>query len=53
MYSATGSEGGSRPYLQSSSSSAGAMDALCSLPEDVQELLIIHWTAMHPVPLPQ
>ena len=28
-------------------------DALCSLPEDVQEPPIIHWTAMHPVPLPQ
>ena len=27
--------------------------ALCSLPEDVQEPPIIHWTAMHPVPLPQ
>ena len=28
-------------------------DALCSLPEDMQEPPIIHWTAMHPVPLPQ
>ena len=28
-------------------------DALCSLPGDVQEPPIIHWTAMHPVPLPQ
>ena len=28
-------------------------DALCSLPEDVQEPPIIHWTALHPVPLPQ
>ena len=28
-------------------------DALCSLPEGVQEPPIIHWTAMHPVPLPQ
>ena len=28
-------------------------DALCSLPEDMQEAPIIHWTAMHPVPLPQ
>ena len=26
---------------------------LCSLPEDMQEPPIIHWTAMHPVPLPQ
>ena len=28
-------------------------DALCSLPEGVQEPLIIHWTAMHPVLLPR
>ena len=28
-------------------------DALCSLPEDVQEPPIIHLTATHPVPLPQ
>ena len=28
-------------------------NALCSLPEDVQEPPIIHWTALHPVPLPQ
>ena len=28
-------------------------DALCSLPEDMQEPPIIQWTAMHPVPLPQ
>ena len=28
-------------------------DALCSLPEDMQEPPIIHWTAMHPVSLPQ
>ena len=28
-------------------------DGLCSLPEDVQEPPIIHWTAVHPVPLPQ
>ncbi|CAK0773544.1 hypothetical protein CVIRNUC_004076 [Coccomyxa viridis] len=32
---------------------AGSPDALCSLPGDVQEPPIIHWTAMHPVPLPQ